>query len=84
MVELKVLLYQSDGTIMFQTDFNENLKNFPPEKNTASLKVDNHIYPNPHDGPLKISAMKWKHLQELKEAMPKDCHNFYDSLLYKE
>ena len=33
--------------------------------------------------PLKISADKYKHLQEFKLVMPAEDHKFYDELLHE-
>lgn len=42
------------------------------------------VYPPLYTERCKINKSKWLHLQELKSVIPRDCHQFYDNLPYKE
>ena len=33
-----------------------------------------------YKAPMLITSTKWQHLQQLKKALPKDYHHFYDAL----
>lgn len=63
--------------IEYKIDFDHELQLLP----ARSLKYPDIVqYKALHNSRLKIKQTKWKHLQEIKSVLSKDCHDFYDNL----
>lgn len=72
------LWYKPDGTISFNLTYDDNeWKTLPYHINLRNL-APLQLYKE-H---LKISAVKYRHLQEIKQTIPSDAHSFYDNLSY--
>ncbi|ESO88618.1 hypothetical protein LOTGIDRAFT_165402 [Lottia gigantea] len=75
---LRCLKYTSEEPIQYKIKYTDSYAELPVPRRTSiipggKLKA---LY----SSKLKIKSSKYKHLQELKEVLPKDYHNFYDSL----
>lgn len=68
---IRVLKYTPDSNSTSKRNILVCLKG---NKLTVSLST----FQPAHKEQLKITTKKWKHLQELKEVVPQDCHAFYD------
>jgi hypothetical protein len=79
--DIRALKYLPNGDIECKLDFDDDWKKLPQRKN---LKVNNEksFWPPLHNDELKITKTKWMHLQELKNVIPKEYHNYYDALKY--
>ncbi|KAL4702875.1 hypothetical protein ACJJTC_005786 [Scirpophaga incertulas] len=79
--DIKVISYSPSGMIKVKLDFAEDFIDLPQR-----LKRFNPVqsYPPLFTAPCRITKSKWLHLQELKSVIPKDCHHFYDNLLYQD
>ena len=75
-IHIRQLWYKPDGTMSFNLTYQEDKWEIHP----ASINLRN-VPPLPlYTAPLKISFIKYSHLQEIKETIPKDAHSFYDNL----
>ena len=78
--DIRQLRYNTGGTIDYNLTYKE--ENWETLRKNITLK---HIQPMAlYISPLKISSIKWQHLQILKATIPKDCHSFYDNLEYSK
>lgn len=77
---LRALRYDPKGTIDFKIDFDDVWQPLNVRTSKVSLPA---VFPDLHRSRLSIDDSKFKHLQELKPYIPKDCHLFYDSLPHK-
>ena len=78
-VDIRVLKYNPNGTIDFKLSYDEQFKQLPQRPK----RVQPVIPPQLFTERLPISKSKYDHLQQLKSVIPKDCHEFYDNLPYK-
>lgn len=77
--DLRHLKYNFETKLIeYKIDFNEEFQPLP----VRSLKYPEIEYKVLHQRRLKIKEIKWKHLQEIKCVLSKDCHSFYDNLLH--
>lgn len=76
--DIKAISYSEDGTLRVKLSFDDDWQILPVRPKLIPVPVDN--YPKLHNSRLKLTASKWKHLQELKQFIPKDCQVFYDNL----
>lgn len=76
--DLRHLKYNFEKKIIeYKINFNNELQPLP----VRSLKYPETInYEALHPSRLTIKETKWKHLQEIKCVLSKDCHDFYDNL----
>ena len=67
---IRQLRYKSDSTIKFNLTYkDEHWEKLPHE---FTLR---HVSPAElYNSPIKISYLKWLHLQDLKVTIPEDCH----------
>lgn len=72
---LLVFRYNINGTMDFKIQHSADWTPFSKHHTTSSPAVT-PLYTES----LKIKEMKYRHLQDLKEFMPKDFHSFYDNL----
>ena len=70
--DIRQLRYNHDGTMQFNLSYVEENWKEMSYKFTLRLSTPPQLYLTP----LKISFMKWKHLQEIKETIPGECHYF--------
>lgn len=79
--DIKALQYATSGVISYKIDFNaakfEELN--VRVKDIDFAKVE---YAAMYECPQPISYLKYKHLQELKSVISKDCHSFYNLLSF--
>lgn len=78
-VDIRLLKYKPDGTIEYKLNFEDELQPLPRRPKKIALAVERILY----SAPLPISESKYNHLQELKQVIPRDCHEFYDNLPFK-
>ena len=77
--DLRVLQYTQEG-IQFCTDFDNPLQPLPQRiKGAGPLKLKQSF-----TAKIPLTKRKYDDLQSLKEVIPKDCHQFYNSLPYVE
>ena len=77
--DLRVLQYTQEG-IQFCTDFDNPLQPLPQRiKGAGPQKVKQSF-----TAKIPLTKRKYDDLQSLKEVIPKDCHQFYNSLPYVE
>ncbi len=78
MHDLKALQYctSPEPTIQFKTALDDEWQLMPRRPKQSSVPRPTKL----HKAALKIKDVKFKHLQELKDVIPKDYHHFYDSL----
>jgi len=74
--DIRALQYTSTGCIRYKIRHTDLWSDLPVRKSFASTATPQHLYQKT----LKITAAKFKHLQELKSLIPNDYHSFYDSL----
>lgn len=83
-VDIRALRYNASGTIDYKLHFAHDFVPLPrrPKK---ILSCDSFIdsVGSLYETRQPISKTKYDHLQELKNVIPKDCHDFYDNLPYK-
>ncbi|KAL4716227.1 hypothetical protein ACJJTC_004721 [Scirpophaga incertulas] len=81
-VDLRVLRYNSNGTIDFKLHFADEVYTVLPRRpKNVSLLIDE--LPPLYTSRLAIAKTKYDHLQQLKTVIPQDCHEFYNNLPYK-
>lgn len=76
--DIRKLRYGPDNTITFNLSYDEKNWEVMPYK----FNLRHITHPQLYREPLKISYIKWKHLQDIKETIPSECHYFYDNLSY--
>ena len=64
------------GTIFYNLSY--DVKSWEVLQQPIKLRFLNA--PQLRCSPIKISYMKWSHLQEIKRTIPKECNAFYDNL----
>ncbi|CAH2088773.1 unnamed protein product [Euphydryas editha] len=79
--DIKALRYNPNGTIDYKLQFSDDFVPLPrrPKKITSLINSTPSLY----ESRQPISKIKYDHLQELKNVIPKDCHTFYDNLPFK-
>ncbi|CAH2095416.1 unnamed protein product [Euphydryas editha] len=81
-VDLRVLKYNPDGTIQYKKHFNDDLTLLPRRpRNIITLA---NCVPLLFSSRVPILESKYLHLQQLKNVIPVDCHQFYDNLPFKK
>lgn len=75
-VDIRVIKYNT-MTIEVKLGFDEE---WIPLPHRPRLLASEAIYPQLHPTKIPITVTKYNHLQQLKAVLPKDCHNFYDTL----
>lgn len=75
-VDLRVIQYRPDGTIYYKINFDDDWTELP----VRPKKLNSVTYSALHVSPIPITSVKFNHLQQLKEVLPRDCHSFYDNL----
>lgn len=80
--DLRVLEYSPNGVISFKTNFDDPLQPLPhkPKKPTVSYDQLEPLYTEE----IKISAKRYKDLQDLKVVLSKNSHIFYDQLKHED
>lgn len=81
-VDLRVLQYSPDGTIQYKNHFKDDLSPLPRRPRNILTLLDSVPLLFPSRVPIQES--KYQHLQQLKDVIPGDCHQFYDNLPYKK
>nr|XP_026498301.1 uncharacterized protein LOC113402304 [Vanessa tameamea] len=77
-VDLRALKYNPNGTIDYKLDYNDEFRPLP----RRPKRIEPSLPPQLFTHRLPISKSKYEHLQQLKNFIPLDCHEFYDNLLY--
>lgn len=74
---LRALKYAPEGKIFYKLDFNDDYIELPQR----ARKVNKTFRPQKlFDERLKIKYSKWMHLQQLKNYLTADTHEFYNSI----
>ncbi|XP_057176831.1 uncharacterized protein LOC130545917 [Triplophysa rosa] len=79
---IRAIRYNNNGTMDFKIDHSDDCHPHPSHQLRNSTS-DSHTVTPLYSDRLKIKELKFKHLQDLKEVIPKDFHSFYDNLLHK-
>ena len=77
--DIRGLQYKPNGDVNYRLRHSDEWKALPCRRPAAKLPAKAKML---YSQPLKLSARKFQHLQELKELMPADYHAFYDSLAH--
>lgn len=75
--DIRCLRYQPDGRILFKLMFEDDWEELMVRGN--STRIVSHPV-ELFQTQRKITAAKWKQLQEMKPVIPRDIHYFFDSL----
>ncbi|CAF4780786.1 unnamed protein product [Pieris macdunnoughi] len=81
--DITVIKYSPDGIITVKTDFDGKFQDLPKKRGKRAAVKPLENFTQLHKQRIPIKKHKWLHLQQLKEVIPKDCHNFYDNLPYE-
>lgn len=81
-VDLRVLKYNSEGTIQYKKHFKDEFTVLPRRPRNISTLANSVPLLFPSRVPILES--KYQHLQQLKTVIPGDCHQFYDDLPFKK
>lgn len=76
--DIRGLKYTQNGEIFFKFDFDQEWTLLENKRGESSVLMSEPV--RLHTERRKINKAKYKHLQELKEFIPRDFHSFYDSL----
>lgn len=78
--DIRVLKYNPNGTIEFKLNYDDEFQPLPkrPKRIDIESTAPNQLF----FFPLPIAKTKYEHLQQLKEVIPADCHEFYDNLAH--
>lgn len=76
---LRALKYNTDGSILYKLRHPETYRSLPTRVQTFNVTPFENI-PRLYSARIPIKKEKYQHLQELKNTMEKDYHNFYDNL----
>ena len=77
-VNIRQLKYNTDASINFNLTYeDDNWENLPYNINLTYSEP-----PPLYTAPSKISYMKWRHLQDIKQTINKEYHYYYDNLDY--
>lgn len=79
--DIRAIRYNNNGTIDFKINHSDDWRPHPGHQLQNSTS-DYHTVTPLYSDRLKIKELKFKHLQDLKEVIPKDFHSFYDNLLH--
>ncbi|XP_078141925.1 uncharacterized protein LOC144539812 [Centroberyx gerrardi] len=77
--DVSAIRYNINGTMDFKIQHSDNWTLLPKHQlrhTTSDTLTVTPLYTESQ----KIKEMKYKHLQDLKEVIPKDFHSFYDNL----
>lgn len=75
--DIRAILYNKEETIKVKLHFDQEWSVLPQRPKG----FNNHFSYSPlHTNMIPIAASKYQHLQELKQILPSECHNFYDTL----
>jgi len=84
--DIVALCYKPDGDILYKLNFDDNWMPFPVRQSgrrkMPMALPDVGSIPVLYKSSLPIKTEKFLHLQQLKHVLPKDYHNFYDSLAH--
>uniref|UniRef100_A0A6P7FNF7 Uncharacterized protein LOC114329571 n=1 Tax=Diabrotica virgifera virgifera TaxID=50390 RepID=A0A6P7FNF7_DIAVI len=76
-VDLRAIKYTPGGEVLYKTNFDQEWQILPQRMIQVAAPI---TWNKLNKEPRKISASKFKHLQELKPVIPKDCHAYYDNI----
>lgn len=71
--------YNADGMMEYKISHTDDWSPFPNHQLRRFTSEGTVVTPL-YTESLKITDMKYKHLQDLKEVIPKDFHSFFDHL----
>ena len=75
-IDIRQLKYCPDAKIEFNLSYDYSQWEILPRDIFLTGGIAQPLY----SAPLKISFMKYTHLQEIKKTIPKEAHFFYDNL----
>lgn len=76
--DIRVLMYTPSGEIKYKLHYGDEPLDLPRRSRNSS--VGNRTISPLYMCPCPIKASKFRHLQELKDVIPRDFHQFYDAL----
>lgn len=76
-VDIRSILYEPDSKLKVKLSFDDDWMDLPQRSKPNSEPIN---YTQLNSSRLPIKATKYNHLQQLKDVLPQDCHNFYDTL----
>ncbi|RXN36822.1 solute carrier family 22 member 15 [Labeo rohita] len=79
--DIRAIRYNNNGTMDFKINHSDDWHPHPSHQLRNSTS-DSHTVTPLYSDRLKINELKFKHLQDLKEVIPKDFHSFYNNLLH--
>ncbi|CAM4665805.1 unnamed protein product [Leuciscus chuanchicus] len=79
--DIRAIRYNNNGTMDFKINHSDDWHPHPSHQLRNSTS-DSHTVTPLYSDRLKIKELKFKHLQDLKEVIPKDFHSFYNNLLH--
>lgn len=82
--DIRALKYMPDGQILYKLKFSDLWTTLPQRKNVKVIPKELNCLPNLYNNRLKVTKRKFDDLQSLKNSMPKDFHNYYDSIPYED
>ncbi|KAL7865196.1 hypothetical protein SRHO_G00104430 [Serrasalmus rhombeus] len=77
--ELRAVKYNISGAVEYKLQHSDGWSPFP-RRELRSLGNDSSVISRLHSTCLTVKEQKYRHLQQLKELIPKDFHSFHDSL----
>lgn len=77
---LHVIRYNINGTMDFKIQHSADWTPFSKHQQIQHTTSTSPAVTPLYTESLKIKEMKYRHLQDLKEIIPKDFHSFYDNL----
>ncbi|CAG5041208.1 unnamed protein product [Parnassius apollo] len=77
--DIRALMYSPSGEIPYKLRFEEPWMLLPQRKSPFSAKSSEDMQ-NLHQTRLKIKALKYDDLQQIKEVLPADFREFYNNL----
>lgn len=78
-VDIRALLYKSDGSILFKINHADDYTLLPQRRKIGKPGTVPALY----QGPIPINESKYRHLQELKSIVEEPHRVFYDSLKFR-
>lgn len=78
--DLREIRYCIDGKINYKLDFSDDYKDLPQRYKEVSTDI---LPQNLFQRRIKISKLKFDHLQDIKTTLPTEFHHFYDSLPFE-
>ena len=76
--DIRAILYH-DGVIQVKLDFSDEFSDLPRNAK-ANGTIPEEVIKALYDCEIKLKPSKYQHLQQLKDVVPSEYHQFYDTL----